>query len=202
MSEVTGLNTWRHDLASLVDDTGIRYAADPIGVSTPSFEAATTGYVTGDTQRNDESAPSETLKDQVKGFAMAWGEIALEFGRGCRDIVQQSLLTEDSYIVRKLRKPCARASAKVGYLNEFLPEDRDPAHAWPIVFFVFVLALAGVLVFIWIACFDIEWFIGSFTSCNVFECCFMWDFLIFCCSIKFCNESGCKIVVVHVFGMT
>ena len=137
-------------MASLVDDTGIRYVADPISISPPPFEATTTEYVSGETLRSDESAQSEALKDQVKGFAIAWGEIVLELGRGCRDIVQQNLFTEDSYVVRKLQKPCARVSAKFRYLNEFLPEDRDPAHAWPIIFFVFILALAGMLVFLWI----------------------------------------------------
>ncbi|KAL5546212.1 hypothetical protein UlMin_005899 [Ulmus minor] len=95
----------------------------------------------------DESEEkSESLKDQVKGFAMAWGEILLELGRGCKDIVQQTVLTEDSYVVRKLQKPCARASAKLRYFNEFLPEDRDPAQAWSIIFFVFILALAAISV--------------------------------------------------------
>ena len=30
---------------------------------------------------------SESLKDQVKGFAMAQGEIVVELGSGCKDIV-------------------------------------------------------------------------------------------------------------------
>ena len=30
---------------------------------------------------------SESLKDQVKGFAMARGEIVVELGSGCKDIV-------------------------------------------------------------------------------------------------------------------
>ncbi|XP_024019455.1 uncharacterized protein LOC21400518 [Morus notabilis] len=147
MAEVRGSNTWRDELASLVEDTGIRYVADPIMVSMPAFEAEaatiTADYVSEEA-RDDKSEPSESLKEQMRGFAMAWGEILMELGRGCRDIVQQSFLTEDSYIVRKLQKPCARASAKLRYFNEFLPEDRDPAHAWPVVFFVFILALAAM----------------------------------------------------------
>nr|XP_024924055.2 uncharacterized protein LOC107403576 isoform X2 [Ziziphus jujuba var. spinosa] len=151
-SEVRGLDSWHDELASLVDDTGIRYADDPITVSTLSFEARTAAeYVSRETARNDDGSgqsvgEEESLKDQVKGFVIAWGEIVLEFGRGCRDIAQQTLLTEESYIVRKLRNPCARASAKLRCLNEFLPEDRDPAHAWSVIFFVFVLALAAISV--------------------------------------------------------
>lgn len=150
MSEVRGLNSWRDELASLVDDTGIRYADDPISVSKPSFEARTAEYVSREAHNDDGSGQSESLKDQVKGFAIAWGEIILEFGRGCRDIVKQTLLAQDSYIVRKLQKPCARASAKLRCLNEFLPEDRDPAHAWSVIFFVLILALAGMLAFLWV----------------------------------------------------
>ncbi|XP_015899423.3 uncharacterized protein LOC107403576 isoform X2 [Ziziphus jujuba] len=151
-SEVRGLDSWHDELASLVDDTGIRYADDPIRLSTPSFEARTAAeYVSRETARNDDGSgqsvgEEESLKDQVKGFVIAWGEIVLEFGRGCRDIAQQTLLTEESYIVRKLRNPCARASAKLRCLNEYLPEDRDPAHAWSVIFFVFVLALAAISV--------------------------------------------------------
>ncbi|PON69833.1 Alpha/beta hydrolase fold [Parasponia andersonii] len=145
MAEVRGPNAWRDELASLIEDTGVRYVADPITISTTpsSFDGETTTTID---YQNDklEEAPPESLKDQVKGFAMAWVEILMELGRGCRDIVQQSLLTEDSYIVRKLEKPIARASAKLRYFNEFLPEDRDPAHAWPVVFFVFILALAAI----------------------------------------------------------
>lgn len=130
---MSGSNTWRDELASLVEDTGIRYSREPIGVSTAS--------VVSESRAN--STESESLKDQVKGFAMAWGEILMELGRGCRDIVQQSLLNQDSYIVRKLQKPYAKVSGRLKYLNEFLPEDRDPAHAWSVIFFVFILALAG-----------------------------------------------------------
>ncbi|KAE8099535.1 hypothetical protein FH972_017511 [Carpinus fangiana] len=139
MAEMRGSATWRDELASLVEDTAIRYTGEPIGDSTASFGTRRTGFVSG-----EESAGSESLKDQVKGFAMAWGEILMEFGRGCRDIVQQSLLTEDSYIVRKLRRPCAEVSGRLKYLNEFLPEDRDPAQAWSVIFFVFILALAAL----------------------------------------------------------
>lgn len=138
MAEVRGSATWRDELASLVEDSAIRYTGEPIGDLTASFGTRRTGFVSG-----EESAGSESLKDQVKGFAMAWGEILMELGRGCRDIAQQSLLTEDSYIVRKLRRPCAEVSGRLKYMNEFLPEDRDPAQAWSVIFFVCILALAG-----------------------------------------------------------
>lgn len=139
MSEVRGSNSWRDELASLVSDSGIRYAAaDPIEVPTASFDARASDFGSGELEQ------SESFRDQIKGFAIAWGEILMDLGRGCKDIVEQNILTEDSYIVRKLRKPCAKASAKLRYLNEFLPEDRDPAHAWPVIFFVSILALTAM----------------------------------------------------------
>jgi hypothetical protein len=86
----------------------------------------------------------ESLKEQVTGFLKSWGEMVMDLGKGCKDIVTQSnLVTEDSFIVRKFGKPMAKASARLKFLNEFLPEDRDPALAWPVILFVFVLALAG-----------------------------------------------------------
>ncbi|KAM2983487.1 hypothetical protein FF2_009412 [Malus domestica] len=137
MSEVRGSSSWRDELASLVSDSGIRYAAaDPIEVSTASFDA---GFAS-----REELEQSENFKDQIKGFAIAWGEILVDLARGCKDIVEQNILTEDSYIVQKLRNPCAKASAKLRYLNEFLPEDRDPAHAWPVILLVFILALSAI----------------------------------------------------------
>ncbi|XP_057969676.1 uncharacterized protein LOC131158809 [Malania oleifera] len=142
MSEVAGSKSWREELASLVEDTGVRYAYTPsdavLGASTFFVEPRSSE------SGNDEgkSGESESLKDQVKEFAKAWGEMLVEVGKGCRDIVQQSVLTEDSLIVRKLGGSWARVSGKLEFLNEYLPEDRDPAHAWSVIIFVFVLALA------------------------------------------------------------
>ncbi|KAK4419169.1 hypothetical protein Salat_2329700 [Sesamum alatum] len=125
--------SWRDELASLVEDTGIIFSGESIGVLAPDFTAKPSP---------EEESESETLKDQIKGFAKAWGEMVVELGRGCRDVLQQTVLTEDSYIVKKTKGPLAEVSEKLRYLNEFLPEDRDPAHVWPVIFFVFVLALA------------------------------------------------------------
>ena len=67
----------------------------------------------------------------------------MELGRGFRDILRQNLMNEDSYVVRKFGGPCSKVSKRLRFLNDFLPEDRDPVHAWSVVFFVFILALAG-----------------------------------------------------------
>ncbi|KAJ4704845.1 alpha/beta-Hydrolases superfamily protein [Melia azedarach] len=133
MEEVRGVNTWREELASLVEDTGIIYAGEPVIPTRPRKLV------------NDEpELERESLKDQVTGFLKSWGEMLLELGKGCKDILQQTVITEDSFIVQKLRGPVAKVSGRLRFLNEFLPEDRDPVHAWPVVFFVFILALSAL----------------------------------------------------------
>ncbi|KAJ1395968.1 Alpha/Beta hydrolase fold [Sesbania bispinosa] len=128
MAEVRGTKWWSEELASLMEDP----AKIP---STTSFEME---YVANES--------GESLKDHAVGFLMAWCEILMEFGRGCRDILQQNLLNEDSYVVRKLGGPCAKVSKRLSFLNDFLPEDRDPLQAWSVVFTVFILALAAISV--------------------------------------------------------
>lgn len=141
MTEVTG-GSWTEELASLVEETGIRYTLDGIE-STPKVESRVSEFSAVD--RSDEE--SESLKDQLKGFVKAWGELLLGLARGCWDIVRQNLLTEESYIVRKVRGPMANASRRLRFLNDyFLPEDKDPIQAWQVIFFVFTLALAVIYV--------------------------------------------------------
>lgn len=137
MEEIGRPKSWTEELASLVEDTGIRYTGDDhnlSSLSTPSFELKTA--------LEGERVESESLKDQIKGFVKAWGEIAIELGKGCKDVVLQSVLTDDSYIVKKARGPCRVVSGKLSVLNEFLPEDRDPVHAWPVILSVFLVALS------------------------------------------------------------
>lgn len=129
--------SWTEELASLVEDTGIRYTGDDhtfSSLSTPSFELKT--------MLEGERVESESFKDQMKGFAKSWGEIAIELGKGCKDVVLQSVLTDDSYIVKKVREPCRAVAGKLSVLNEFLPEDRDPLHAWPVILSVFLITLS------------------------------------------------------------
>jgi len=139
-----GVNTWADELASLMEDSGIRYTGEPIDMTAPPPPPpifAATGIMGSETEMERER---ESLKEQVTGFLKSWGEMVMDLGKGCKDIVTQSnLVTEDSFIVRKFGKPMAKASARLKFLNEFLPEDRDPALAWPVILFVFVLALAG-----------------------------------------------------------
>ena len=142
----SSLRSWREELASLVEDTGIRFNGEVIGISTPAFETKKFG---ADSSGNETSAEPESFKDQIKGFANAWGEMVVEFGRGCKDVFHQTLLTDDSYIVKKTRGPLAEVSQRLSFFGEYLPEDRDPVHACLVIFSVFVLALAGILLAFW-----------------------------------------------------
>ncbi|KAL2323286.1 hypothetical protein Fmac_027665 [Flemingia macrophylla] len=130
MAEVGGRNTWTEELASLIEDSGVHYSGDPTSFQEPQ----------------SPSASAESFKEQAVGFVMAWCEILVELARGFRDIMRQNFINEDSFLVNKLRGPCASVSKRLSFLNDFLPEDRDPLHAWSVVFFVFILALAAISV--------------------------------------------------------
>ncbi|XP_057438363.1 uncharacterized protein LOC130730382 [Lotus japonicus] len=132
--EVRGTEWWTEELASLLEDP-TKLTPTP----TTSFQVEPAAAAT-------ESDSGESFKDQAVGFLMAWCEILMELGRGFRDILQQNLLSEDSYVVRKLRGPCAKVSKRLRFLNDVLPEDRDPLQAWSVVFTVFILALAAICV--------------------------------------------------------
>ncbi|OVA09910.1 hypothetical protein BVC80_1751g66 [Macleaya cordata] len=143
MSEVTVTKSWRDELASLVEDTGIQYTGDGIGIpSADAVETKTRDFV----GIEGDVVETESFKDQVKGFLKASGEMLTELAKGCRDIVQQSLGNEDSYVVKKFGGHWEKVSGKLSFMNEFLPEDRDPVHAWPVIFFVFTIALAVLTV--------------------------------------------------------
>ncbi|XP_017977741.1 PREDICTED: uncharacterized protein LOC18597904 [Theobroma cacao] len=145
MAEVRGVNTWQEELASLVEDTGMIYTGDMIGVSSlPPFNEAKSAAAAEVVESDHETEPQESLKEQVTGFMKSWCEMLLELGRGCIGIVQQTVVTEDSFLVQKLGGPVAKVSGRLRFLNEFLPEDRDPIHAWPVIFFVFILALSAL----------------------------------------------------------
>lgn len=139
MEDVTRSGSWREELVSLVDH-GIHYNGVEDPIIAPIDDPQETHF-SFKAHFEDPEKP-EDLKDQIKGFAKAWGELLLDLSRGCKDIVQQSLVSEDSYLVHKFGPSVTKVSKKLSFLNEYLPEDRDPAQAWPVVFFVFILALA------------------------------------------------------------
>ncbi|KAL1313641.1 hypothetical protein HN51_040236 [Arachis hypogaea] len=143
MAEMRVTNSWSDELASLMDD-------DPVGFSSSTtFEVRRSVYAPPPPSVEEPvvvAEGEESLKEQAMGFLMAWCEILMELGRGCRDILRQNFLNEDSFLFRNFALPCAKVSKRLSFLNDFLPEDRDPFHAWSIVVFVFVLALAAISV--------------------------------------------------------
>ncbi|XP_065868930.1 uncharacterized protein [Euphorbia lathyris] len=98
------------------------------------------------------SNPHMSFQDQVREFMTGAAELSVQFGKGCRDIVVQSLGKEDSFLVRnfgsgsyignKVGYGYDKVSKKLKGFNEYLPEDKDPVHAWSVICIVFVLAFA------------------------------------------------------------
>ncbi|KAJ7947774.1 Alpha/beta-Hydrolases superfamily protein [Quillaja saponaria] len=99
---------------------------------------------------------SSGWRDHIVEFLKGVGEMTVELGKGCRDIVKQSLGNQDSYIVRKfgrnsnfgkrIKGPCEKIIGKLSFVNEYLPEDKDPLHSWSVIFFVLVLAFAALMI--------------------------------------------------------
>lgn len=145
--------TWEDEMMSLVDDAWFRYP-DAIGdaaVAASSEErdamdrsdrASASEFQ--ETSKEEAVVLSETVRDQVGGFLRATGELVAELSRGCWDIMLQSLAAaQNTFVGKKMKGKCVSASRKLGFLNEFLPEDRDPTHAWSVVICVFSLSLMG-----------------------------------------------------------
>lgn len=95
----------------------------------------------------------ENFGDQVMEFLKAAGEMGLEFGKGCKDIVVQSLGDRESYLVKtfgkgsyiekRVRGPCEKVCAKMRFFNDYLPEDKDPFHVWMVILSISIVVLAG-----------------------------------------------------------
>jgi hypothetical protein len=67
-----------------------------------------------------------------------------ELGRGLWDVAAQSLAgAEDSELARRLRKRAAATGKRLSFMNEYLPEERDPVRCWLIVAAVAFVTLLG-----------------------------------------------------------
>lgn len=139
--------TWQEELASLVGDTGITYSAGAVAEEEERDAGDTGGRVLGKGYyrvSEDGAGPEESLNEQVTGFVVATGEMLRELGRGFWDVAQQSLeRVGETYVGKKVRGHGDAVLRRLEFMNEYLPEDRDPVHAWPIVITVFLLALLG-----------------------------------------------------------
>ncbi|CAI9105206.1 OLC1v1004079C1 [Oldenlandia corymbosa var. corymbosa] len=97
--------------------------------------------------RNSAAAAVEDdWKYHAVEFAKGFAEMSVEFGKGVRDVVKQSIFREDSVIVQKLKGPCGLVCRKLRFLNEYLPEDRDPVHSWTAILLVLLLAFTVLIV--------------------------------------------------------
>ncbi|XP_051181817.1 uncharacterized protein [Lolium perenne] len=119
--------TWHEELATLVGDAA------------PAPNSARGWYGHDD---DEEPKPEEGWAQQAKGFAQSTAEMLRELGLGVWDVAAQSLAgAEDSDLARRLRRPAAAAGKRLSFMNEFLPEDRDPARCWAVVAAVAFVAL-------------------------------------------------------------
>ncbi|XP_042416417.1 uncharacterized protein LOC122005448 [Zingiber officinale] len=149
MSSARNGVAWQEDLASMVDDAGIRHRAgatpataeEEPGMGSLGESVFGRGFY-GPYEEGGRTRSEENFKEKMMGFVMATGEMLRELGRGCWDIAQQSLEgVEETYVGRQVRGHWDAVSGRLEFLNEYLPEDRDPAQAWPIVIAVFLVAL-------------------------------------------------------------
>ncbi|KAG6497000.1 hypothetical protein ZIOFF_044884 [Zingiber officinale] len=149
--EVGATMTWEDEMMSLVDDAWFRYP-DAMGEAAAAASSEerdamdrsdrTSASEFHETSKEEVVVLSETLRDQVGGFLRATGELVAELSRGCWDIMLQSLAAaQHTFVGKKMKGKCVSASRKLGFLNAFLPEDRDPTQAWPVVICVFSLSL-------------------------------------------------------------
>ncbi|KAL4592203.1 hypothetical protein LXL04_005190 [Taraxacum kok-saghyz] len=107
------------------------------GVMPPYAAGAGVGFGS-----NAQRVSTEDWRFHATEFAKGVAELSVEFGKGCRDVVRQSVLRDDSFVVRNFGGPCKSACTKLKFLNEYLPEDRDPMHSWSVVSFVFAVVIA------------------------------------------------------------
>ncbi|KAL5716850.1 hypothetical protein ACHQM5_009965 [Ranunculus cassubicifolius] len=129
--------SWQDELASIVETTGIQQYPPP------NLDNDNLGFKRFEEDTIDDEE-EESFKDQIKGFLKACAEISHELAKGCKDVLHQTLIShQDSYLITKLKAPCA----KLTFFNDFfLPEDRHPLHAWPVVFLVFIIAISVLCV--------------------------------------------------------
>ncbi|KAL6563606.1 hypothetical protein OROGR_002565 [Orobanche gracilis] len=105
------------------------------------------GYSYSYSSAMDGGAPAVAdWRTQVAEFSRGAAEMSVEFVKGVRDVVRQSILRDDSVIMKKFKPPCLKICGKLRFLNEYLPEDRDPVHAWAVIASVFVIVLAVLIV--------------------------------------------------------
>jgi hypothetical protein len=130
--------TWHEELATLVGDAGV----DAAPAAAVNLAVGGRGWYG---EEEEEGAKAEEgWAQQAKGFAQSTAEMLRELGLGVWDVAAQSLAgAEDSDLARRLRRPAAAAGKRLSFMNEYLPEDRDPVRCWAVVAAVAFVALLG-----------------------------------------------------------
>jgi hypothetical protein len=127
--------TWHEEMATLVD-TGVSPPGSAVDAAPPS----------GAGWYGDEEGvkAEEGWAQQARGFAESTAEMLVELGRGLWDVGAQSLASaEDTELARRLRRQAEATGKRLSFMNEYLPEERDPVRCWVVVAAVAFVTLLG-----------------------------------------------------------
>ena len=130
MSQTT---PWRDDPTSFVTD-GVRIGVAAAPPAMPTVPPAVP--YGGGVDRN--------WKFHAVEFWRGFAEMSVEFGKGVRDVMKQSVMRDDSFLVKNFGPPVRKVRKELKFLNEYLPEDRDPVHSWSVIFVVLFFVIAGL----------------------------------------------------------
>ncbi|KAL6644870.1 hypothetical protein ACP70R_016478 [Stipagrostis hirtigluma subsp. patula] len=124
--------TWHEELATLVGDTGVPLPDAGGAAPAPAANVAAVGAVW--LGEEEERRTEEGWAQQARGFAESTAEMLLELGRGLWDVAGQCLAgAEDSELGRSLRRRVENTGKRLSFMNEYLPEERDPVRCWLVV---------------------------------------------------------------------
>ncbi|KAL9252532.1 hypothetical protein AKJ16_DCAP22684 [Drosera capensis] len=80
-------------------------------------------------------------RDTIGEFAKGAGEMCVVLARSFVEVVKESAGDKETSIGRGVGRVCGR----LGFLNEYLPEEKDPVMAWGVIVSVFVVAVLALM---------------------------------------------------------
>lgn len=80
-------------------------------------------------------------RDTIGEFAKGAGEMSVVLARSFVEVVKESVGDKETWIGRGVGRVCGR----LGFLNEYLPEEKDPVMAWGVIVSVLVVALLALM---------------------------------------------------------
>jgi hypothetical protein len=133
--------TWHEELSTLADTAVSLPGAGVDAAPAPAKVAAVGAGWYGD---EEGVKAQEGWAQQARGFAESTAEMLVELGRGLWDVGAQSLASaEDTELARRLRRQAATTGKRLSFMNEYLPEERDPVRCWVVVAVVAFVTLLG-----------------------------------------------------------